>query len=107
MVCAEPGYAALVSAQLPEDVRRRLRVLKANDVDARAAFFEGLDAVVVAPDWEQHCDGELCRLIEDYRAARALVTFDYRIDEGSMLYLEERINRIRDERQLLPGALHF
>ena len=106
VVCAEPGLAALVSNQLPEDVRR-LRVLRADDADARAAFFEGLDAVVVAPDWETYCDPELSRQIEGYRAANALVTFDYRIDEGSMLYLEERINRIRDERQLLPGALHF
>ena len=54
-----------------------------------------------------YCAPELCQRIEDYRAANALVCFDYRIDEGSMLYLEERINRIRDERQLLPGALHF
>ena len=106
VVCAEPGLAALVSNQLPEDVRR-LRVLRADDADARAAFFEGLDAVVVAPDWETYCDPELCRQIEGFRTANALVTFDYRIDEGSMLYLEERINRIRDERQLLPGALHF
>ena len=106
VVCAEPGLAALVSNQLPEDVRR-LRVLRADDADARAAFFEGLDAVMVAPDWETYCDPELSRQIEGYRAANALVTFDYRIDEGSMLYLEERINRIRDERQLLPGALHF
>ena len=106
VVCAEPGLAALVSNQLPEDVRR-LRVLRADDADARAAFFEGLDAVVVATDWETYCDPELCRQIEGFRTANALVTFDYRIDEGSMLYLEERINRIRDERQLLPGALHF
>ena len=106
VVCAEPGLAALVSNQLPEDVRR-LRVLRADDADARAAFFEGLDAVVVAPDWETYCDPELCRQIEGFRTANALVTFDYRIDEGSMLYLEERINRIRDERQLQPGALHF
>ena len=107
VVCAEPGFAALVAGQLPEDVRRRLRVLQASDMDARTAFFEGLDALVVAPDWEQYCDPELSRQIEGYRAANALVTFDYRIDEGSMLYLEERINRIRDERQLQPGALHF
>ena len=107
VVCAEPGLADLVAGQLPEEVRRRLRVLKADDVDARAAFFDGLDAVVVAPDWEMYCEAELCRMIEGYRTDGALVTFDYRIDEGSMLYLEERINRIRDERQLLPGALHF
>ena len=107
VVCAELGLATLVAEQLPEDVRRRLRVLEAGDIDARAAFFDGLDAVVVAPDWEQYCDAELSRMIEGYRTDGALVPFDYRIDEGSMLYLEERINRIRDERQLLPGALHF
>ena len=29
----------------------------------------------------------------------------HRLDEGSMLYLEERISKIRDERQQWPGAL--
>ena len=42
-----------------------------------------------------------------YRSGGRLTLFDYRIDEGSMIYLEERINRIRDERQLQPGALRF
>ena len=34
-------------------------------------------------------------------------TFSYRLDEGSMLYLEERITKIRDERQQWPGALRL
>lgn len=34
-----------------------------------------------------------------------LIPLSYRLDEGSMLYLEERISKIRDERQLWPGAL--
>ena len=33
--------------------------------------------------------------------------FKYAIDEGSMIYLEERIGRIRDERQQWPGALRM
>lgn len=33
--------------------------------------------------------------------------FEYGIDRGSMLYLEERIGRIREARQLRPGALSF
>lgn len=35
------------------------------------------------------------------------ISFDYGIDGGSMLYLEERIGRIREKRQLHPGALSF
>ena len=35
------------------------------------------------------------------------IIFDYAIDEGSMIYREARINRIRDERQLQPGTLSF
>lgn len=107
VICAELDFADLVAAQLPEGARRGLRVLAAEDVGARAAFFDGLDAAVVAPDWERDCDAELGRLLEQLRDAGRLVAFDYRIDEGSMIYLEERINRIRDERQMQPGALHF
>ena len=35
------------------------------------------------------------------------IIFDYSIDEGSLIYLEERVSRIRDERQLQPGSLMF
>ena len=106
-VCTGTEFADLVAGQLPEEVRRRMRVLRADNAAAREAFFDGLDAVIVAPDWDSYCDAELCHRLDVYRSGGRLTLFDYRIDEGSMIYLEERINRIRDERQLQPGALRF
>ncbi|MBR6786662.1 MAG: GntR family transcriptional regulator [Clostridia bacterium] len=36
-----------------------------------------------------------------------LIRISYQLDAGSMLYLEERINKIRDERQQWPGMLRL
>ena len=36
-----------------------------------------------------------------------LLDFDYGIDQGSLIYLEERVGRIRTERQLRPGGLNY
>ena len=62
---------------------------------------KGLDAVVVPAGWAM--PPELDEALGDIPCA----SFDYGIDEGSMIYLEERINRIREERQLRPGAITF
>lgn len=57
---------------------------------------EGLDALVIPEGYENP-------YIKTFRGP--VYAFSHRLDEGSMLYLEERINKIRDERQLWPGAL--
>lgn len=107
VLCEGRCLADLVEEQLPEAARGDLRILPARGAQLLPGLMDGLSAVVAAPDWEHDCDGELCRRLEAFRAAGRLVVFDYRIDEGSMIYLEERINRARDERQLQPGTLRF
>ena len=97
VLCLQDDFAALVRDHLPAGARNHLRTVKSGD-DIR-----GLDALVLPPDWE--------KLFPPEDAAQLgyaeKIVFDYSIDEGSMIYLEERINRIRDERQLRPGSLMF
>ena len=65
--------------------------------------FNELDVLVLPPDWEKVFRAEDTAQFENVEK----IIFDYSIDEGSMIYLEERISRIRDERQLQPGSLMF
>lgn len=91
IVCLGDEFAELVKRHLPEGTQ------------ASKDKLDGIDALVLPPDWEAVFPPETCAKIEGMEK----LVFDYAIDEGSMIYLEERINRIRDERQLQPGALSF
>lgn len=95
--------AVCVHGEFPKLVREQLNGGEVVPVCPGEAMPEGLDAVVVPPEWESVCPPEMCDQLADMEK----ITFEYAIDEGSMLYLEERINRIRDERQLQPGAFSF
>lgn len=93
VLCEEDAFARLAMDCLPAEVKTSLRIVRVGE-----EIPEELDHLIVPPDWRR------------YGAAvseEKTVTLDYGIDEGSMIYLEERISRIRDERQLQPGALRF
>jgi len=97
VVCFEDGFAELVKRHLPEGVRQGLRILHPGD------RMDGVDVLVLPPDWKNTFPTELQAAVADAEK----ILFEYAIDEGSMIYLEERISRIRDERQLRPGTLSF
>ena len=62
------------------------------------------ECVVAAEDWRSVMNENVRARLE---AHPCRIEFGYEIDAGSMLYMEERIGRIRDERQLQPGVLSF
>ena len=99
VLCEDEAFAHLVKKYLPG---KNMRVCSAEERD-----FDGLDGLVIAEGYENGCGEELKEAIGAFREKGAVLEFAYRLDEGSMLYLEERIGRIRDERQMTPGALHF
>ncbi len=94
VLCEEDAFLKLVSSYAGE-------ICRAQD------DFDGLDALVIAKDGEAACSEKMRAKIAAFRREKRVVEFDYGPDAGSMLYLEERIARIRDERQLQPGALRF
>ena len=97
VMCVQNDFAALVREYLPEDLQDKLRIVNCGD------DLNDLDALVLPPDWEKTFRPEDDAMLMHVEK----IIFDYSIDEGSMIYLEERINRIRDERQLQPGSLMF
>lgn len=97
VLCLQDDFAFLVREHLPADVQDALRIVKCGDAA------DALDVLVLPPDWEKLFRAEDLAQMDSVEK----IIFDYSIDEGSMIYLEERINRIRDERQLRPGTLMF
>ena len=100
VACEGAPFAELVRGYLPEDRRAALRAFCTDAGGDVAAFLETIDALVVPAGWD-------CPFADRLPEGAEILPFEYAIDEGSMIYLEERINRIRDERQLRPGALRF
>ena len=43
-------------------------------------------------------------MLSELRGENRLVSLSYRLDDGTMIHLEERIRRIREERQQQPGS---
>lgn len=67
-----------------------------------AEDLSGLDGLILPEDGLAQNEQ-----IEAFRAQKPVVEFRYRLDEGSMLCLEEKISRLRDERQMWPGVLRM
>ena len=65
------------------------------------------EACIVPPDYSSLCPEEVTKILDSMVQNGRAVPFEYAIDAGSMMYLEERISHIREQRQLQPGMLSF
>ena len=71
-------------------------------------FFHGKTAVLVPKDWKTYCTDSQCRAIHMYERQHMLIPCCYEMDEGSLLYLQEKIGRLREKRSILKmHSLHF
>ena len=103
VLCEEDGaLIQLVKRYLPESVQSGAIVLTGG-----CERLEEADVLVAAQGAVEKAMPQVQERIAQFALTRPVVTFACELDEGSMLYLEERIGKLRDERQLWPGALHF
>jgi len=65
------------------------------DIDG---FLEGKDAVLVPVDYEKYCSAMMTEKLR--RFGGELITCYYKMDEGSVLYLEEKVRRILEKKSL-------
>ena len=107
VISREPHFVELVASHLPEGCRSRLINCPVKPGEESVSIPEDAEILLAAPKYASYCPPALVGLLERFMQEGRLILFDYRIDEGSMIYLEERINRIREERQLQPGTLQF
>ena len=101
VICQDKSFVHLLHNLLPDELHSGLHYACVNEIDACEALVRKYSRIVVSDETFDLLAGSISGLEEK------CLRFAYAIDAGSMIYLEERINRIRDERQLQPGALHM
>lgn len=84
--CRSEAFAELVAAALPDG-------WQLEKIAPPACVPERVEALII-PEGEE-APADFCG---------AVIPFAFRLDEGSMLYLDERIGKLRDERQQWPAA---
>ncbi len=102
VLCEDVHFAELVKKHLPDSQKEALHIFT-----DESQGFDGMDALIMAQDYVGRCSAAWQRQIALFRQSNPVVEYICGLDEGSMLYLEERIARLRDERQLWPNALRF
>ena len=73
--------------------------LFSRDMDVKT-FFADKDAVLVPEDFERFCPRELHKALEGWERRGKLIRCAYRVDEGSFIYLKEKIQRVREKRRI-------
>jgi len=101
VLCQSQAFFDMLLSHLPPAARQNFLWLKEND------SWEEADALIIAEGYESNCAEDVQHKLSAFRSTKPVHAFSYRPDEGSMLYLEERINKLRDERQQWPGLLQL
>ncbi|MBQ3252102.1 MAG: GntR family transcriptional regulator [Oscillospiraceae bacterium] len=61
-------------------------------------FLSDKDVVLVPADSERYCDGTAVRKLQEFAKQHILIRCAYEMDEGSFLYLEEKLRTLREEK---------
>ncbi len=97
VVCESNKFANLVTEQVElfSSFRKSLPVCFETDVKATRRFMKKFGAIIAAPDSFLFDPALSGSLLEDYAAiGGAVIPFDYLIDRGSLLHIEEQIDRV-------------
>lgn len=84
-------YAPHIKAHRSEQMGQPLASVK--------AFLSRCDTLFVPAGYERYCDGETAALLQEFEKKHKLARCEYRIDEGSFLYLEERVQALQQEKE--------
>ena len=66
---------------------------KAGDV---ANNLKGADALVVPPDYLTYCNEEESAAIMEFAKEKAVIVYEYQMDEGSVLYLSKKLRDVKN-----------
>lgn len=84
-------YAPEASVSEPQTFSQKL------DVDA---YLNDKDVVLVPVGYEKYCTAETAQKLEAFGKRKKLVFCGYKLDDGSALYLEEKLQQLRSEKLL-------
>jgi len=83
------SYTRNVSFQQPQ--------LFGSDLDVDA-FLADKDAVLVPENFEKYCTAEVVQKLDAYGEKGRLIRCSFEMDDGSFLYLEEKLRTLREEK---------
>lgn len=63
-----------------------------------AAYLQNLDVVLLPRNYEKYCSQEIAQQLDRFPGKR--IECSYEMDEGSFLYLQEKFNRVQQEKKL-------
>ncbi len=69
------------------------------EAEPLAAFLSGLDALVLPEGYRRLTGAAQLSELAAFARNHALVTYEYRVDRGSCLYLRERVTRLQEDRR--------
>jgi len=72
-----------------------LLLSQATDLEA---FLADKDVVLLSKDYSRHCSAKVQQQLQEFAAQKQLISCAYEMDEGSFLYLEERVRRALEEK---------
>lgn len=107
VLCREEAFFELVKTRFPDDLRDCFLPVFAGLSLPDGEEIREMTALIAPEGYERMSSAALNGEIQKKREQGRLLVFRYGMDPGSLLYLGERINRIRDERQLMPGTMDF
>lgn len=100
ILCYSPRFGHLLQstcATYAEEITVTEPVVFSPDTDMDA-FLRGKDAVLVPRDYERYCTEQAARCLRKFRGR--LIECSYEMDEGSILYLEEKTRRILESKSI-------
>ena len=84
-------------ASFAGDLRPDPPVLASRDLDL-PAFFAEKDAVLIPEDLEKYLEPDAVQHLHQFARRGKLIRCAYEMDEGSLLYLQEKIERLRERK---------
>lgn len=100
ILCYSPRFGHLLQstcATYAEEITVTEPMVFSPDMDMDA-FLRGKDAVLVPRDYERYCTEQAARCLRKFRGR--LIECAYELDEGSILYLEEKTRRILESKSI-------
>ncbi len=100
ILCGTLRYGELLSrecATYTEHTRVAAPCILSEELDL-AGFLADKDAVLLPEHYESYCTQSMKRILDDYAEGHILIPCAYRIDEGSFMYVEEKLQRLWNQK---------
>lgn len=94
ILCVSERFSSIVQAACQKYCILHTPPKTAQFGDNLQGFFHGIDQLILPPNYLQFCSPQELNQIQEYRKGGKIILYEYSIQKGSLLHLEEQIERI-------------